>query len=121
MGKKTRKSRLMPYMLVSVVASPCEIPKSHISVFKTANGNPIYEAFIAPNEKFNLTNAVTGTVTYDGVKREGIWLETSGPFHADKYEIGWVWMNSCIKFLQGTSLVILNTDTLLFETVIPNP
>jgi len=28
MGKKTRKSRLMPYMLVSVVASPCEIPKS---------------------------------------------------------------------------------------------
>jgi len=34
MGKKTRKSRLMPYMLVSVVASPCEIPKSQIELLE---------------------------------------------------------------------------------------
>lgn len=94
-----------------------------IFVFKTANGqDPINEAYIEPNEMFNLISVVKGTFNYGGTTFEGFWLETSGPFRADQYEIGWVfWWNNCIKFFQGTSLVILNTDTLLFETPIPNP
>jgi len=42
MGKKTRKSRLMPYMLVSVVASPCEIPKSQNVLIKALARDPNY-------------------------------------------------------------------------------
>ena len=94
---------------------------TRIFVFETQNGYPIIEAYIEPNETFNLISVVKGEVSYQGKTWEGLWLETSGPFHADKYEIGWVWKHSCIKFLQGTSLVILNTDTLLFETATPNP
>ena len=81
--------------------------------------DPVGDAVIDQNETFKLTSIVKPGI-WDGLAK--FWLEVLPPFGSKTYlGKGWVLMNSCIKFFQGTSSVTLNTDTLLFETPIPNP
>lgn len=94
----------------------CNTP---IYVFKESLKEPINEAYISPNETFNIIGAKSGLAVFEGKSLNGYWWKTTGPFHSDE-EAGWVWSQPCIKFLQGAQPITLDQLLAHFGIAIPS-
>jgi hypothetical protein len=119
----TRTARPTLTLLEGITAT--NLCSDFIYLFKTASADEaIGDAYIAPNETFNLT----GAVSLDEFPRRfswayGFYLETTGPFHSSTYtETAWFFLlyndKQCVKFTRGSETLVLSTTTHQFEIVV---